>query len=328
MNLQELASKIGKRFSKGEVKTEICFEMDINYEDLPSSNRKGKIIELVLFCERHDRLDELITVCKKQRPTESWIIDKSSSSPLIEKKTEVQTQEKEQEKLPTKGEKEKQSQLSSENIANDIDKFTFNDGSLLKLIQNSSMRPENLIEDELTKIKLLSKSRPLDAPLKINIENLTTLNFVEELRIDPRIIVIGNIPYNKVVSDIRGISNPLLKKIEINYQLKNQFPMLTIHGYSIAGEGKDIEVLFREGWIQTWNPLSDIEFRSKDKVGKIVTRRNEFKIEGGFINLRVPQNSTISLVATSVIEKSGEKNNLLLKVIKIIDSTKHRGERG
>lgn len=76
MNLQELAGKIERRFSVTEL-NDLFFQLSIEYDDLPGSTRKDKIRELVQFCDRHDRLDELVNICKIIRPNETWEFTKS-----------------------------------------------------------------------------------------------------------------------------------------------------------------------------------------------------------------------------------------------------------
>lgn len=76
MALQELATRIEKRFNANELK-DLFFKLNIDYDDLPGTTRKDKIRELVQFCERHDRLNDLVSLCKTLRPNELWHCDKS-----------------------------------------------------------------------------------------------------------------------------------------------------------------------------------------------------------------------------------------------------------
>ncbi|RMH21285.1 MAG: tetratricopeptide repeat-containing protein [Gammaproteobacteria bacterium] len=51
---------------------ELCFELGVEFEDIPGSTLSDKSSELILYCERHDRTQELIEVCKKNRPMVKW----------------------------------------------------------------------------------------------------------------------------------------------------------------------------------------------------------------------------------------------------------------
>lgn len=71
MKLQELANRIEQRFNTNELH-DLCFKLNIDYDNLPGSTRKDKVRELVKFCNRHGKLDELISLCKALRPNETW----------------------------------------------------------------------------------------------------------------------------------------------------------------------------------------------------------------------------------------------------------------
>ena len=72
MNLQELVNKIKERFSVVELK-ELFFRLTVDYEDLPGTTRQEKIIELVKYCERHDKLEILVNHCSELRPHVKWV---------------------------------------------------------------------------------------------------------------------------------------------------------------------------------------------------------------------------------------------------------------
>ena len=71
MNLIELRNKIHLSFNMEELK-DLCFEMEIVFDDLPGSTLKDKVRELVLFCERHNRIEELQSICQRLRPNQLW----------------------------------------------------------------------------------------------------------------------------------------------------------------------------------------------------------------------------------------------------------------
>ena len=63
-----------QRFNEVELRT-LCFDLGIDYEDLPSVGKAGKARELVGFLHRHERIAELLKVGKKIRPEISWDIE-------------------------------------------------------------------------------------------------------------------------------------------------------------------------------------------------------------------------------------------------------------
>lgn len=77
MMVQELQQKIEDHFDAGEVR-EICFKLDINYENLSGTIHKTKVIELVLYCKRRELLGKLINYCKLLRPNIEWPWEDSS----------------------------------------------------------------------------------------------------------------------------------------------------------------------------------------------------------------------------------------------------------
>jgi hypothetical protein len=58
-------------FSAEDLRT-LCFELNLDYDDLPSGGRKDKARELILLCERTGRLDDLLALCRRKRPNFDW----------------------------------------------------------------------------------------------------------------------------------------------------------------------------------------------------------------------------------------------------------------
>ena len=50
----------------------LCFDMGIQYENLPGDALGAKARELILFCERHLRIGELIETGREARPELPW----------------------------------------------------------------------------------------------------------------------------------------------------------------------------------------------------------------------------------------------------------------
>ena len=63
----KIARALNTHFNMSELKA-LCFELQINYDDLPGSARSDKARELVTFMERRGRLPELAQYIKNIRP--------------------------------------------------------------------------------------------------------------------------------------------------------------------------------------------------------------------------------------------------------------------
>jgi len=69
--LTQLREFLTARFNTGELKT-LCFDMGVEYEDLPGEGRADKARELVDYCDRHECLDKLVEVGRRLRPEIPW----------------------------------------------------------------------------------------------------------------------------------------------------------------------------------------------------------------------------------------------------------------
>jgi hypothetical protein len=65
--LIELKSQMEQKFSLEEVKS-LCFEMGIDFESLPGEGKGAKIRELIAFCQRRGRTEELAERVRAERP--------------------------------------------------------------------------------------------------------------------------------------------------------------------------------------------------------------------------------------------------------------------
>jgi tetratricopeptide (TPR) repeat protein len=66
MNHTELRDFIDRYFDDNELR-DLCFDLDIDYESLPTIGKSAKIRELITYCERHERYQELEELCLKLR---------------------------------------------------------------------------------------------------------------------------------------------------------------------------------------------------------------------------------------------------------------------
>jgi hypothetical protein len=69
--LTRLRQVLDGRFGVGELRT-FCFDLGIDYDDLPGESKADKARELVSYVERHDRLSDLVALGKTRRPDISW----------------------------------------------------------------------------------------------------------------------------------------------------------------------------------------------------------------------------------------------------------------
>ncbi|GJM41968.1 MAG: hypothetical protein DHS20C20_22500 [Ardenticatenaceae bacterium] len=58
-------------FNKAELEA-LCFDLGIDKDNLPNATKPELAQEIILYCERHDRLDRLLEICREQRPHAEW----------------------------------------------------------------------------------------------------------------------------------------------------------------------------------------------------------------------------------------------------------------
>lgn len=63
-----LRQVLTEKFNDQELRN-LCFDLAIDYEDLPGSAKGDKARELILACLRHDRVQELVEQCRRLRPS-------------------------------------------------------------------------------------------------------------------------------------------------------------------------------------------------------------------------------------------------------------------
>ena len=69
--LARLHQNIAAYFGDEELRS-LCFDLGVDYADLPASNKDGMARELVAHMERRGRIPELVAVCRKLRPNVEW----------------------------------------------------------------------------------------------------------------------------------------------------------------------------------------------------------------------------------------------------------------
>lgn len=78
---QKLLTMLKEYFSESELEG-IQFALGIDYETVPGKDKSAKARELILHLERRDRIDELLSLCKQDRPNISWQLKEPPFSPF------------------------------------------------------------------------------------------------------------------------------------------------------------------------------------------------------------------------------------------------------
>ena len=71
MNRTQLRQILATRFDAVELRT-LCFELDVEYDNLPGRSKAEKEIELINYLERRTRLSDLVKAGKRLRPDIPW----------------------------------------------------------------------------------------------------------------------------------------------------------------------------------------------------------------------------------------------------------------
>lgn len=53
---------------------QICFDLDVRFEELPGDTLAAKCRELYLFMENRGDLHRLVDICQKERPRSNWTV--------------------------------------------------------------------------------------------------------------------------------------------------------------------------------------------------------------------------------------------------------------
>ncbi len=62
-----LRESLSDKFNLDELKI-LCFDLSIDYEDIPGNTKQAKVVELLQYCERMDQMEALIARIVKIRP--------------------------------------------------------------------------------------------------------------------------------------------------------------------------------------------------------------------------------------------------------------------
>jgi len=93
----QLRQVLVKHFSDSELRG-LCFDLSVDYEILPGSDKARKVIELITFLEHRGRVPELVAMVQAQRPHLRWddiLLSTSPSPPSRDRQVdETATQER------------------------------------------------------------------------------------------------------------------------------------------------------------------------------------------------------------------------------------------
>jgi len=71
MQLAELRQVLSDYFSEEEIRT-LCFDLSVDYDDLPATGKANKVRELVIYLDRRNRIQDLESAVRRQRPNIPW----------------------------------------------------------------------------------------------------------------------------------------------------------------------------------------------------------------------------------------------------------------
>jgi hypothetical protein len=71
MNLLRLRRTLNRCFDENELR-DLCFDLGVDYQDLPGEGKGAKVRELIAHLERRGRLPKLVEMGRELRPDVSW----------------------------------------------------------------------------------------------------------------------------------------------------------------------------------------------------------------------------------------------------------------
>jgi hypothetical protein len=71
VSARQLRDALNQFFDEAELRN-LCFDLGIEYESLGGDSKRARVLELVQYCERHGRTDDLINYIQRARPNIDW----------------------------------------------------------------------------------------------------------------------------------------------------------------------------------------------------------------------------------------------------------------
>ena len=84
MNQVKLREQLANYFNESEL-NDLCFDLNIDYENLPDQTKQEKVREFIIYCQRHGLMEELIMRCQELRPQVSWEYNQFNQPEIEEK---------------------------------------------------------------------------------------------------------------------------------------------------------------------------------------------------------------------------------------------------
>ena len=76
--LAELRQNLDEYFNDGELRN-LCFDLDVSYDNLPGEEKASKARELVDYMKRHGQIPDLVQAAAKQRLHADWRFDQAAA---------------------------------------------------------------------------------------------------------------------------------------------------------------------------------------------------------------------------------------------------------
>jgi hypothetical protein len=77
--LRDLRKEINIHFNLEEIRV-ICFDLPVNYEEISGESKSSTIINLIDYCKRHNKLDDLVMICSDHNKNFNWNLEESEVS--------------------------------------------------------------------------------------------------------------------------------------------------------------------------------------------------------------------------------------------------------
>jgi len=71
MSREKIRQNLTNYFNESELQA-LCFNLNIDFDDIPGNNKEAKARELIIYCERAGKLQELLLRCKELRSNADW----------------------------------------------------------------------------------------------------------------------------------------------------------------------------------------------------------------------------------------------------------------
>ncbi|MEZ4592137.1 MAG: hypothetical protein R3D55_13495 [Chloroflexota bacterium] len=71
IKLVDLQEPLATSFNLDELR-QLCFSLNIDYENVPGETKEAKVRELICYCYRRDHLNALLDYCQQVRPRKKW----------------------------------------------------------------------------------------------------------------------------------------------------------------------------------------------------------------------------------------------------------------